>query len=152
MSKIDWRRAQHPGRQRVSVSDEAEHLGKDRAARWLEKQPHTHPTPQRTPVKADPMSYQQSTRITSLFSNTAKSGGVYFSGKLGEAVTIPAGARVTLVKSTKTALNGSEIWSLLVDFLGAADGQRVYETRGDVDLDQHRGRAPSPPISDKIPF
>ena len=104
MSKIDWRRAQHPGRQRVSVSDEAEHLGKDRAARWLEKQPHTHPTPQRTPVKADPMSYQQSTRITSLFSNTAKSGGIYFSGKLGEAVTIPAGARVTLVKSTKTAL------------------------------------------------
>ena len=98
------------------------------------------------------MSYQQSTRITSLFSNTAKSGGVYFSGKLGEAVTIPAGARITLVKSTKTASNGSEIWSLLFDEPGAADQRRVYETRGDVDLDQHRGRTPPPPISDEIPF
>jgi hypothetical protein len=152
MSKIDWRRAQHPGRQRVSVSDEAEHLGKDRAARWLEKQPHTHPTPQRTPVKADPMSYQQSTRITALFSNTAKSGGTYYSGKLGEAVTIPAGARITLVRSTKTASNGSEIWSLLFDEPGSGDQRRVFETRGDVDLDNFRGRAPLLPVTDEIPF
>jgi hypothetical protein len=94
----------------------------------------------------------QSQRITSLFSNASKSGGTYYSGKTTAAITIPAGARVTLVKSSKLASNGSEIWSLLVDEPGASDQRRVYETRGDVDLDQHRGQPPPPPISDEIPF
>ena len=98
------------------------------------------------------MSYQQSTRITSLFSNTSKSGGVYYSGKTQAAITIPTGARISLVKSSKTTSNGSEIWSLLVDPPGGDDQRRVYETRGDVDLDQHRGRTPPPSISDEIPF
>jgi hypothetical protein len=93
-----------------------------------------------------------SKRVCSLFSNASKSGGTYYSGKLGEAVTIPSGARVTLVKSSKLASNGSEIWSLLVDEPGASDQRRVYETRGDVDIDQHRGRTPPPSISDEIPF
>ena len=93
-----------------------------------------------------------SKRVCSLFSNASKSGGTYYSGKTQEAITIPAGARVTLVKSSKLASNGSEIWSLLVDEPGASDQRRVYETRGDVDLDRHRGQTPPPSISDEIPF
>jgi hypothetical protein len=93
-----------------------------------------------------------SKRVCSLFSNASKSGRTYFSGKTQAEVVIPAGARVTLVKSSKLAGNGSEIWSLLVDEPGASDQRRVYETRGDVDLDQHRGQPPPPPISDEIPF
>jgi hypothetical protein len=65
-----------------------------------------------------------SKRVCSLFSNASKSGGTYYSGKLGEAVTIPSGARVTLVKSSKLASNGSEIWSPLVDEPGADDQRR----------------------------
>ena len=93
-----------------------------------------------------------SKRVCSLFSNASKSGGTYYSGKAQGAITIPAGARVTLVKSSKLASNGSEIWSLLVDEPGASDQRRVYEARGDVDIDQHRGQTPPPPISDEIPF
>jgi hypothetical protein len=93
-----------------------------------------------------------SKRVCSLFSNASKSGGTYFSSKMQAEVVIPAGARVTLVKSSKLTSNGSEIWSLLVDEPGASDLRRVYETRGDVDLDQHRGRTLPPLISDEIPF
>ena len=93
-----------------------------------------------------------SKRVCSLFSNASKSGGTYYSGKVGEAVTIPAGARITLVKSSKLASNGSEIWSLLVDEPGASNQRRLYDTRGDVDLDRHRGQTPPPSISDEIPF
>jgi hypothetical protein len=44
-----------------------------------------------------------SQRIASLFSNASKSSGTYFSGKTQAEVVIPAGARVTLVKSSKLA-------------------------------------------------
>jgi hypothetical protein len=81
-----------------------------------------------------------STRACSLFSNASKrDGGTYYSGKTQATITIPAGARVTLVKSSKLASNGSEIWSLLFDAPGAADDRRVYESRGDVDMDNFRG-------------
>ena len=93
-----------------------------------------------------------SKRACSLFSNASKNGSTYYSGKTQAEVVIPAGARVTLVKSSKLASNGSEIWSLLVDEPGASDQRRVYETRGDVDIDQHRGQTPPPSISDEIPF
>jgi hypothetical protein len=98
------------------------------------------------------MNYQQSQRVASLFANASKSGGVYYSGKVNTPVTIPAGARISLVKSQKTASNGSEIWSLLVDPPGGDDQRRVLETRGDVDLDNLHGRMPPQPISDEIPF
>lgn len=83
--------------------------------------------------------YQQSTRACTLFSNASKSGGTYYSGKVQADIVIPAGARLSLVKSTKLASNGSEIWSLLVEPTGA-DSQRVYESRRDVDLDSFRGQ------------
>jgi hypothetical protein len=88
--------------------------------------------------------YPESQRLTSLFENPTKSGGSYFSGKLGgdKPINIMPGQRITLVKSSKTTKDGAPIWSLLLDPMGAADGNRVYENRGDQDL--HRDRQPAP--------
>ena len=55
-------------------------------------------------------------------------------------ITILPGQRLVLVKSSKVASNGAEIWSLMLDAPGADDRNRVYENRSDVDLDNHRGR------------
>jgi hypothetical protein len=102
------------------------------------------------------MSYPESVRICTLFANASKSGGTYYSGKLGgdEPVVIQPGQRVTLVKSTKLASNGAEIWSLLVDPLGSEDHRRVHDSRRDVDLDNHRGRQAYSHMAprDEIPF
>ena len=55
--------------------------------------------------------YPESIRVCSMFANPTRSGGTYYSGKLGGAeriVTMP-GQRVSLVKTSKTASNGAEI-------------------------------------------
>jgi hypothetical protein len=76
--------------------------------------------------------YPESTRICSLFANATRTGGT---GRLGghEPIVIIPGQRISLVKTSKTASNGSEVWSLLIDPLGADDVNRVYETRSTYD-------------------
>jgi hypothetical protein len=88
--------------------------------------------------------YPESTRICSLFANPTRSGGTYFSGKLGgaEPITIMPGQRVTLVRTSKIASNGAEVWSLLLDPLGADDANRVYEVRGTYDIGSPRKSKP----------
>jgi len=53
--------------------------------------------------------YPESTRICSLFAGPTRTGGTYYSGKLGgaEPVVIVPGQRVSLVKTLKTAINRS---------------------------------------------
>jgi hypothetical protein len=80
--------------------------------------------------------YPESVRICSLFANPTRAGGTYYAGKLGgeEPITILPGQRVTLVRTSKIASNGAEVWSLLLDPLGADDANRVYEVRGTFDI------------------
>jgi hypothetical protein len=80
--------------------------------------------------------YPESTRICSLFANPTRSGGTYYAGKLGgeKPITIMPGQRLSLVRTTKTASNGAEVWSLLLDPIGADDANRVYEVRGTFDI------------------
>jgi hypothetical protein len=54
------------------------------------------------------------------------SGGTYY-GKTSSPVTIPAGARIKLLKSSKAAANGAEMWSLIVEDGTADDRDRVME-------------------------
>lgn len=101
--------------------------------------------------------YPESKRVCSMFSNASKSGGTYYSGKIGgsDPVTIEPGQRVTMVKSKKLTANGDEIWSLLVDPAGADDQKRVLDQRSDLDLGDHRGREQATPrrtFDDEIPF
>lgn len=86
--------------------------------------------------------YPESTRICSLFSNPTRSGGTYYSGKLSgdDPIVIMPGQRISLVKTSKTASNGAEIWSLLLDPLGTDDANRVYETRSTFDIGAGSGR------------
>lgn len=86
---------------------------------------------------------KKSTFLMSLFSNISKrSGDPYFSAtfKGSEPLVIKPGDRVTLVKSSKTASNGSEIWSLLKDDPSTPDEDRVDESTSNV---AHRGYAPA---------
>lgn len=86
---------------------------------------------------------KKSTFLMSLFSNISKrSGEAYFSAtfKGSEPLLIRPGDRVTLVKSSKTASNGSEIWSLLKDDPQTADDDRVDESTNNV---AHRSYAPA---------
>lgn len=73
--------------------------------------------------------YPQSKRLLTMFASATKSGGTYYSTthKGDEPIVIQPGQRITLVKSTKVASNGSEIWSLLADEAGTRDENRVYE-------------------------
>jgi hypothetical protein len=80
----------------------------------------------------------QSKRLMTLFASPTRAGGTYYSGTAREGITIEPGSRISLVKSSKVASNGSEIWSLLVDPPGARDQNRVHDQRGDVDLSNVR--------------
>lgn len=94
-----------------------------------------------------------SKRLTSLFESPTKSGGTYFSGSPREDITIPAGSRISLVKSSKVASNGSPIWSLLVDPPGARDENRIYDSRRDIDPADMRNRQHDQRFDDDtIPF
>lgn len=107
---------------------------------------------------------KKSTWLMSLFSSVSKrSGETYFSAvhKGSDPIVIRPGDRVTLVKSSKTASNGSEIWSLLKDDPGVPDEDRVYERsadtfhrdiRPDAATEAARARGWSRAEDDAIPF
>lgn len=94
----------------------------------------------------------QSQRLMTLFASPTRAGGTYYSGTARDGITIEPGSRISLVKSSKVASNGSEIWSLLVDPPGARDRNRVHESTGNV-ADQQFGRSDQRGFDDQeIPF
>lgn len=98
--------------------------------------------------------YPKSKWLLSLFASPTKSGGTYYSTtyKGAAPLVIMPGTRLSLVKSAKTASNGSEIWNLLADEAGTIDENRVHESTANY---ADRGPAPANQrgfLDDEIPF
>jgi hypothetical protein len=97
--------------------------------------------------------YGPSFRLAKFYRKTSKSGGTYFSGRLGFA-------RATLLKSKEVGDDGSEIWNLVISEApaakqddrpasGSSELQAKYTGNGNT---QRPAYTPRQQLDDEIPF